>query len=216
MEDDDGDSDDPSIQSVGGDAAGEDAQIGGFLFQRQGQGVRGGLAPSNPGQRVQGTLYEQANPILQREYDAEQQRILQHAAWLEQQQTELARQQETNVPFQPGAPYLSTGASQHRDPVAPPKQPDPRSYQSPERPNRGHAAKGKYDLTPNSSRLNSSLQELSLEKQRRPAKGQSPAASQRTAPATKAKLQARPAQQVPPEQTVKGTLPHHQRRLDEA
>ena len=92
---------------------------------------------------------------------------------------------------------------------------DPRSYQSPERPNKGHEAKSKYDLTPNSSRINSSLRDLSLEKMRQ-AKGQSPAASQRTAPATKTKLQARPAQQVPPEQTVKGTLPQHQRRLDEA
>ena len=107
MDDEDSDAE---IQSVGGDEASENAQIGGFLFQRQGQGVRGGLAPSNPGQRVQGTLYEQANPILQREYDAEQQRILQHAAWLEQQQTELARQQEANVPFMPGASYIPTGA----------------------------------------------------------------------------------------------------------
>jgi hypothetical protein len=92
MDDEDSDAE---IQSVGGDEASENAQIGGLLFQRQG---------------AQEPRKEQANPILQREYDEEQQRILQQAAWLEQQQTELARQQEANVPFQPGASYIPTGA----------------------------------------------------------------------------------------------------------
>jgi phage-related baseplate assembly protein len=72
--------------------------------------------------------------------------------------------------------------------------------------------KSGLDMTPNSSRLNSSLKELSLEKERPVADD---VGSQHTA-ATKKKLQAKPAQGVPPEQTVKGTLPQHQRLLDEA
>jgi hypothetical protein len=61
-------------------------------------------------------------------------------------------------------------------------------------------------MTPNSTRLNSSLRELSLEKD----------ASAREEAATKRKLQAKPSSGIPPEQTVKGTLPQHQRLLDEA
>ena len=87
-------------------------------------------------------------------------------------------------------------------------------YQSPVRPSAatGHGAKTKSStlrdlgMTPNSTRLDSSLRELSLEKD----------ASAREEAATKRKLQAKPARGVPPEQTVKGTLPQHQRLLDEA
>ena len=94
-----------------------------------------------------------------------------------------------------------------------PRRPQP--YQSPPRLNEGHAAKKKsgLDLTPNSSRLNSSLKELSLEKKR--AGACDDGGSQHTA-ATKKKLFARPAQAVPPQQTVAGVLPKHQKLLDDA
>jgi hypothetical protein len=129
------------------------------------------------------------------------------------------------VPYDPAA----TPAFQPPEMIQPRRQPftfgevilegqreaDPRSYQSPPRPNKGHAAKKKsgLDLTPNSSRLNSSLKELSLEKKR--AGAGDDGGSQHTA-ATKKKLFARPAQAVPPQQTVAGVLPKHQKLLDDA
>ena len=100
-------------------------------------------------------------------------------------------------------------------------------YRSPPRTNEGHAAKKKsgIDMTPNSSRLNSSLKKLSIEKERQGASGPldpglgarhsgvEDESSQFTAP-TKKKLFAKPTQMIPPQQTVKGTLPQHQRVLD--
>jgi hypothetical protein len=150
----------------------------------------------------------------QEQWHAEQQRQFEAA------QTAQAREYESNLPYYPGAP------PQHPDIIQPRRQPftfgeviregqreaNTSVYRSPPRTNEGHAAKKKsgLDMTPNSSRLNSSLKELSIEKER--AEEQ---ASQHTA-ATKKKLFARPAELVPPQQTVKGTLPQHQRIMDQA
>ena len=151
-----------------------------------------------------------AHLIEQERFQAEQERWYgEQQAHFEAAQTAQARAYEANQPYDP----VATSAFQPPPEVIQPRRPH-HQYQSPLRANEGHAAKKKsgLDMTPNSSRLNSSLKELSLEKERPVADD---VGSQRTA-ATKKKLQAKPAKGVPPEQTVKGTLPQHQRLLDEA
>ena len=122
------------------------------------------------------------------------------------------------MPYDPVASRADAEAlARAREPFQPPEVIQPRRpqpYQSPPRLNEGHAAKKKsgLDLTPNSSRLNSSLKELSLEKKR--ARAGDDGGSQHTA-ATKKKLFPRPTQAVPPQQTVAGVLPKHQKLLDD-
>ena len=116
--------------------------------------------------------------LRQREAEDAQRHEAEHVEWLLQQaQTEEARQYEANVPYDPVAQYQNLG-----------------SYQSPERPSAAdRAAKSKgstgrdLGMTPNSSRLNSSLQELSLDKNRRRRAVDSPESSQHTAAGTKIK-----------------------------
>jgi hypothetical protein len=116
--------------------------------------------------------------LRQREAEDAQRHEAEHVEWLLQQaQTEEARQYEANVPYDPVAQYQNLG-----------------SYQSPERPSAAdRAAKSKgstgrdLGMTPNSSRLNSSLQELSLDKNRRRRAVDSPESSEHTAAGTKIK-----------------------------
>jgi hypothetical protein len=121
--------------------------------------------------------------------------------WLEfqRQQTEAARQYEANIP--PGQENIDNQNSFASDQPSLKKQahrPGPfgfiskENYTSPPRVNNGHTAKtksGTLGMTPNSTKLNSSLKELSLEKE----KGRGPTStvgSEYTAGETKIKPKA--------------------------